>query len=489
MGFFTQLDQRARDVGSLLCIGLDPHPEELSSPDSRALQDFCTHLVDATNDLVLAFKPNIAFFEVYGNAGIAALQAVIKAIPKEIPVILDAKRGDISSSAQAYAQAAFYTLGANAVTINPYLGQDALEPFLKDEKRGAFLLCKTSNPGAADIQDLKIYPAPGSSISYATIYELIAAKAVEWNKNDNLGLVVCATQIAALSRVRNLAPDLWILAPGVGAQGGDLQSALKTGLRADGLGMIVSVSRGISRATDPRQAAENLNRRINQIRKQLDPRAHHRFPADKRTESALKNLAIDLLESGCVKFGEFKLKSGLISPIYIDLRRIVGYPDLLMRITNFYLEILGELKFDHLAALPYAGLPIATAISIRGGKSLVYPRKEIKSYGTRAEIEGIYSAGEQVVLIDDLATTGGSKFEAIEKLESVGLKVKDVVVLIDRQSGAFEDLAESGYRLHAIFTMSQLLKFWQAATLISDDQVSAVQEFISASRSSAANVD
>jgi uridine monophosphate synthetase len=262
-----------------------------------------------------------------------------------------------------------------------------------------------------------------------------------------------------------------------------------TGLRADGLGMIVSVSRGISRATDPRQVAENLNKRINQIRKQLEPRAHHRFPANKRAESALKNLAIELLESGCVKFGEFKLKSGLISPIYIDLRRIVGYPDLLMRIANFYLEILGELKFDHLAALPYAGLPIATAISLQGGKSLVYPRKEIKSYGTRAEIEGIYSIGEQVVLIDDLATTGGSKFEAIDKLESVGLKVNDVVVLIDRQSGAFEDLAESGYRLHAIFTMAQLLKFWQAATLISDDQVGAVQEFISASRSSAANVD
>ena len=491
MGFFTRLEKRAREVDSLLCIGLDPHPGELSSPNSQAVQDFCIRLVEATSDLVLAYKPNIAFFEVYGSAGITALEVVIDSIPKEIPVILDAKRADIASSAQAYAQAAFNTLGANAVTVNPYLGHDALVPFLRDEKRGVFLLCKTSNPGSADIQDLKIIQDLGSSISdpYATIYELIATKAVEWNKNDNLGLVVGATQIAALFRVRNLAPNLWILAPRVGVQGGDLQVALQAGLRPDGMGMIVPVSRGISRATDPRQAAEDLNRRINQVRRNLEPRERHEFSTSRRAEPALKNLAIDLLESGCVKFGEFELKSGLISPIYIDLRRLVGYPDLLIRIANFYLEILGELKFDHLAALPYAGLPIATAISLKGGLSLVYPRKETKAYGTRAEIEGIYSAGEQVVLIDDLATTGGSKFEAIDKLDSVGLKVKDVVVLIDRQSGASEDLAESGYRLHAIFTLSQLLNYWQTAEMISEDQVAAVQKFISVSGSKTSNPD
>jgi uridine monophosphate synthetase len=491
MGFFTQLEERAKGVDSLLCIGLDPHPEELSSPNSQAVQDFCMRLVEATSDLVLAFKPNIAFFEVYGTAGIAALEEVINSIPKEIPIILDAKRGDIASSAQAYAQAIFDTLGANAVTVNPYLGYDALAPFLEDEWRGVFLLCKTSNPGAADIQNLKVIPDQRSRISHTstTIYEFITAKAVEWNKNDNLGLVVGATQIEALSRVRNLAPNLWILAPGIGAQGGDLHAALQAGLRSDSLGMVVPVSRGISRASDPRQAAEDLNSRINHVRKHWEPRARHEFTTRKSAEPALKNLAIDLLESGCVKFGQFELKSGLISPIYIDLRRLVGYPDLLIRIADFYLEILGELKFDHVAALPYAGLPIATAISLQGGLPLVYPRKETKSYGTRAEIEGVYSVGEKVVLIDDLATTGSSKFEAIDKLDSVGLKVKDVVVLIDRQSGASEDLAESGYNLHAIFTLSQLLKYWQTAELISEEQVLAVEKFISVSGPSAANHD
>lgn len=491
MGFFTQLEIRAKELDSLLCIGLDPHPGDLSSSDSQAAQDFCLRLIEVTSDFVLAYKPNIAFFEIYGSAGFKTLKEVINAIPKEVPIILDAKRGDIASSAQAYAQAVFRTLGANAVTVNPYLGYDSLEPFMKDEKHGVFLLCKTSNPGAADIQDLKIIPDFGSSLPgpYPTIYELIATKAVEWNKNDNLGLVVGATQIAALSRVRNLAPNVWILAPGVGAQGGDLQDSLQAGLRSDGLGMIMPVSRGISRASDPRQAAEKLNERINQTRKNLVPRTRREFLVGKRPDSSLNNLAINLLETGCVKFGEYKLKSGLISPIYIDLRRVVGYPNLLVRIAKSYFEILGELKFDHLAAIPYAGLPIATAISLLGGFSLIYPRKESKTYGTLAEVEGIYSPGDQAVLIDDLATTGGSKFEAIEKLDSVGLKVKDVVVLIDRQSGASEDLAASGYHLHAVFTLSRLLKYWHAAELISEDQVSAVQKFISISKTSAPNRD
>ncbi|MGW8145043.1 MAG: orotate phosphoribosyltransferase, partial [Anaerolineales bacterium] len=199
-------------------------------------------------------------------------------------------------------------------------------------------------------------------------------------------------------------------------------------------------------------------------------------------EVSLKHLAIELLESGCVKFGSFKLKSGLDSPIYIDLRRLVGLPDLLNRVADAYFPILGDLAFDRLAALPYAGLPIATAISLKGSFPFIYPRKEIKAYGTQAEIEGIYSTGEQVVLIDDLVTTGGSKFEAIEKLVSVGLNVKDVVVLIDRQSGAVEKLANAGYKLHAVFQLTQLLNYWRSAELISEIQVEQVKQFISSTR-------
>jgi len=152
------------------------------------------------------------------------------------------------------------------------------------------------------------------------------------------------------------------------------------------------------------------------------------------------SLADGLLAAGCIKFGEFTLKSGLKSPIYIDLRQIITYPKLLRQIGEAYLPLIRDLKFDRLAGLPYAAIPIATAVSLAGNYPMIYPRKEVKAYGTKAEIEGEFQAGETALVIDDLATTGGSKFEAIEKLTGAGLLVKDVVVLVDRQSGAKESL-------------------------------------------------
>lgn len=481
MGFFSRLENRSREIDSLLCIGLDPHLDQLPSPDARSAEQFCLRLIEATADFALAYKPNSAFFEVFGQEGILALTNVISKIPEEIPVILDAKRGDIASSAQAYAKAAFETFGADAVTVNPYLGHDAVAPFLSEKDRGVFLLCKTSNPGAGDIQDLILTSdsAKNTTRENPTVYEMIASMAVEWNKKDNLGLVVGATQPEALHRVRKVAPRLWLLSPGVGAQSGDLALALEAGLRPDGMGIIVPVSRGISRAANPRQAAEELRLKINQARMNslnLEPAA---VQSQQGVDVNLVSLARDLLEAGCIKFGDFRLKSGLISPIYIDLRRLAGYPNLLNNVASAFMSKLSGLSFDHLAALPYAALPIATAISLQSGWPMLYPRKETKAYGTKADIEGIYSPGERVVLIDDLATTGGSKFEAIEKLLSAGLKVEDVVVLIDRQSGASESLANSGYKMHAIFSLTQLLTYWDQAQLITVEQLQAVQNFIS----------
>jgi uridine monophosphate synthetase len=199
------------------------------------------------------------------------------------------------------------------------------------------------------------------------------------------------------------------------------------------------------------------------------------IPAD-----GLDGLAGGLLEAGCVQFGQFTLKSGLISPVYIDLRRLVGFPDLLRRVADAYRAILGKLHFDCLAALPYAALPIATAISLQSGWPMVYPRKEIKAYGTRAEIEGVFAAGDKAAVIDDLATTGGSKFEAIQKLLSAGLQVEDVVVLIDRQSRAKEALAEAGYRLHSVFTLTALLDGWERTGKVPAQQIAAARDFLEA---------
>ncbi len=482
MGFFTRLGNRARAIDSLLCVGLDPHLPELRQPTPQAARDFCLRLIEATIDLALAFKPNSAFFEAFGPEGYAVLKEVIAAIPSDIPVILDAKRGDIASSTLAYAQAAFQALGAHAITVSPYLGHDAIEPFLIDPERGVFLLCKTSNPGAGDLQDLEITSEPYSGA--LRLYEYVAGLAQRWNTRDNLGLVVGATHPQALQRVRSLAPDLWILAPGVGAQGGDLQAALQVGLRQDGTGLLIPVSRSLSRANSPRQAAEELCQAIHQFR---DENRDWRVESGSFTplksplsilDSRHSTLVSSLVDAGCVQFGQFTLKSGMQSPIYIDLRRLAGYPGLLSQVAAAFLPILNKITFDRLAAIPYAAIPIATAISLQGGWPMIYPRKEVKVYGTQAEIEGIFKPGEHIVVIDDLSTTGGSKFEAIEKLTSAGLQVRDVVVLIDRQSGAAESLALAGYQLHAVFTLRELLGEWEQSGKISADQAARVRDFL-----------
>ena len=196
------------------------------------------------------------------------------------------------------------------------------------------------------------------------------------------------------------------------------------------------------------------------------------------SNTELSNLADELLSAGCIKFGEFTLKSGLKSPIYIDLRRIITYPKLLEQIGSAYLPLLKDLKLDRIAGLPYAAIPIATAISLAGNYPMIYPRKEVKTYGTKAEIEGDYHAGETVVVIDDLATTGGSKFEAIEKLTGAGLVVKDVVVLVDRQSGAKESLAQAGFAMHAVLTIGQLLEYWEDNGKVEKDKIDQTRKFL-----------
>ena len=483
MSFFSFLEQRINGANSLLCIGLDPHPADLPTFSGVAALEFCLSLIEATANFAAAYKPNAAFFEALGPEGLTALQDVVAAVPEGIPVILDAKRGDIASTAQAYAQAVFQTLGADGVTINPYLGYDAVEPFINDPEKGVFLLCKTSNPGAADLQDLLVTDDRRSKTGErpAALYTYIAGLAQTWNANDNLGLVVGATQPESLACVRAAAPELWILAPGVGAQGGDVRVALQVGLRSDGLGMLIPVSRGISRADDPRQAAQELRDAINREREEISKQVaanNEPYTLDGSLPTAHRPLANGLLEAGCIKFGRFTLKSGIESPIYIDLRRLVHFPVLLSQIADAYVQIVDQLEFDHLAALPYAAMPIATAISLRRNWSMIYPRKEFKDYGTKANVEGVYEPGDQAVIIDDLISTGGSKFEGIEKLASVGLKVQDVVVLIDRRAEGQNELSERGYRLHAVLNLQQLLDYYERAGSVSAEKIAEARDFL-----------
>lgn len=263
MHFFERLDARIDAVDSVLSVGLDPTldrvPEHLHEHDLPRWA-FNRRIIDATHEHAACYKPNAAFYE--DAEGWRALRETIAyAHGKDVPVLLDAKRADIANSARQYA-----TLldSADAITVSPYLGRDSLEPFLSREKKGTFVLCRTSNPGGADLQSLEL-------TTEERLYERVARLAAEWNERGNVGLVVGATAPEELERVRELAPDLPFLVPGVGAQGGDVEAAVEYGL-ADGVGLVNS-SRGIIFAGEGEhfdraagEAAKRLKRRLNEYR-------------------------------------------------------------------------------------------------------------------------------------------------------------------------------------------------------------------------------
>jgi uridine monophosphate synthetase len=452
---------------SLLCVGLDPRPDRFS-PQVLAQPDpifaFNKIIIDATADLVCAYKPNFAFYEAQGLKGFAALHRTIEYIHKvtDVPVILDAKRGDIGSTAEAYAKAAFEVWGADAVTVNPYLGHDAVQPFTAYADRGVFLLCHTSNPGATDLQTLDCGGRP--------LYQVVAEQAARWG--ENVGLVIGATYPQALRAVREMAPQMWILLPGIGAP------ALAAGLNQQGSGIIVSASRSIIYAEDPRAVAQELRDRINVARSI----ANSQFLIPKSTNlTSTHHLALTLADIGCVRFGDFTLRSGQRSPVYIDLRLLVSHPNVLRDVARAYAQLLRPLAFDRLAAIPYAALPIGTAVSLELGCPLIYPRKEVKGYGTRRAVEGEFQKGERAAVLDDLITTGTSKLEAIAPLEELGLQLEDVVVLIDREQGGRRYLGERGYRLHAVFGLGEMLDVLAQHGRISTAQRDEVKAFLAGS--------
>ena len=246
MKFIDKLLSSARSNESLLCIGLDPDPELM--PPGVSVLAFNEAIVEATYDLVCAYKPNLAFYEAMGVEGLRALALTVGCIPDTVPVIGDAKRGDIGNTAKAYARALFEGYGFDAVTVNPYLGGDSLEPFLEYEDKGVFILCRTSNPGSADLQDLSAGGAP--------LFEIVARKALEWNQYGNIGLVVGATYPDDIKRVRGICPDMPILIPGVGKQGGDLKAAARNGVDSNNEKAVINSSRGIIYASKGKDFAE-----------------------------------------------------------------------------------------------------------------------------------------------------------------------------------------------------------------------------------------
>ena len=250
MTFLEQLQGAERQNNSLLCVGLDPEPNKFPAGmkgDASKIYDFCAQIVDATSDLAISFKPQIAYFAAHrAEDQLEKLMAHMRRNAPHVPVILDAKRGDIGATAEQYAIEAFERYGADAVTLSPFMGFDSVQPYLKHHGKGAFLLCRTSNPGGDDLQNQRLASVEGQPLLYEHIAKLAQGP---WNLNGQLGLVVGATYPAEIERVRSLAPTLPLLIPGVGAQGGDAVATIKAGYRqshgATTGAVIVSSSRAI----------------------------------------------------------------------------------------------------------------------------------------------------------------------------------------------------------------------------------------------------
>jgi len=265
VNFIEKLTTAARKNKSLLCIGLDPDPERM--PDNVGVFEFNQAVIEATSDLVCAYKLNFAFYEALEDEGLDALKRTVKYIPDEIVAIGDAKRGDIGNTAKAYAKSIFTNFNFDATTVSPYLGFDAIEPFIQYHDRGVFILCRTSNAGAVDFQSLHSKIENGS---HRPLFEIVALKASQWNVHGNIGLVVGATYPEELRLIRQSHPDMPLLIPGIGAQGGDLALTIRYGVDANGEKAIINSSRQIIYASRERDFAQAARRAATELRDQIN---------------------------------------------------------------------------------------------------------------------------------------------------------------------------------------------------------------------------
>jgi orotidine 5'-phosphate decarboxylase subfamily 2 len=264
--YLDRLAARTQIIGSVLCLGVDPSPEALPegfAPNLSGIERFCEVLLDAALPYTAAVKPNLAFFEAFGSAGIAVLEHIRGRVPSDVLFVADAKRGDIGSTAARQAVALYDILGVDAVTANPYLGSEAIAPLMSRGDRFAYLLCRTSNPGAGELQGLEVAADAALDAPAEPLYARVARRAQAWGPGGTVGLVVGATAPVEMERIRGIAPGLALLVPGVGAQGGEVEPVMRFGPAVaapaggrPGGGLLVNVSRGISGATGKAGAAD-----------------------------------------------------------------------------------------------------------------------------------------------------------------------------------------------------------------------------------------
>jgi len=472
MHFLDKLNASISLNSSLLIAGLDPNPELLPKRYGdrttkealiQGLREWLQWIVSQTCDWVCAYKPTLGFYQALGSEGLDLLSDVLHAIPADMPVILDAKHGDLNTST-VVAHTVFQEWRVDAITISAYSGQDLVAPFLIYPNRAVFILCCTSNPSAAKLQS---YPSPDSPF-----YLHVIQAAQRWGTADQIALEIGTTEPEVFARARAIAPERLILARSIWQEDVDLTQVLAAGLDHSGEGLLIPVPQDWMSQDDLEKRGRSLQEQVNQIRTQ---RVQENVSCDVWFSNVCvldqhphQDLILQLYDVGCILFGEFVQASGAVFPYYIDLRKIISNPQLFQQVLNAYAVILKDLSFDRIAGIPYGSLPTATGLALQLNHPMIFPRKEVKAHGTRRLVEGNFHSGETAVVVDDILISGNSVMEGAAKLQSVGLVVQDIVVLLDHEQDVKGRLRANGFRAHSVLTISEVVKTLHQAGRIGD---------------------
>ncbi len=487
MGFFLQLTDAIATRQSLLVAGLDPNPEMLQSwalrrgMGGRSFLSQARHwikaVIEATADHVCAYKPSLGFYQALGPIGLELLREVRELVPLDLPLIVDAKHGDLNSSS-ALAHYLFRELGADAVTVNPLAGQDIAAPFLLYPEKAVVVTCHSSNPASRVLQHHPDEDDP--------LYLRIVRESQRWATPEQLLLEVGTSDPAILARVRREAPERFLILRSLWAEEDRFDTLLEAGLGPAADGLLLPLPQNLLVEDDIAERAGALKRRIGELRgRWLAERGGDDggscslwLPEGAGSLDPMERLILDLFDLGCLLFGEYVQASGVVFNYYVDLRQIISDPNLFHRVLHAYAALLEGLEFERIAGIPYGSLPTATGLSLLLHKPLIYPRKEVKAHGARRLIEGDFVEGDRVAVVDDILITGGSVLDGIAKLEGSGLVVHDVVVFIDHGDpvprpgggGPRQELRERGVRCHAVLDIARITRVLHRHGRLSDAQ-------------------